>query len=110
MGLTLNARQSAGQTILEASGQIEAGESCLQLNEFSKRLIAGGARSFVFDLGRVSYIDSAGLGLLLSIYATLRLQGGDMKLLNVGTTVKEALTITNLIQIFEILEDEPHAS
>jgi anti-sigma B factor antagonist len=110
MSLTLNARHVGSQIILEASGQIEAGESCLQLNEFSKRLISGGARSFVFDLARVSYIDSAGLGLLLSIYATLRLQGGEMKLLNVGTTIKEALTITNLIQIFEILEDEPRAS
>ena len=109
MGLTLNTRQVDGHIIVEASGQIEAGESCLQLHEFAKRLISGGGRFFVLDMAGISYMDSAGLGLLLSIYATIRNQGGHLKLLNVGATVKEALTITNLIQVFEIFEDEDRA-
>ena len=70
----------------------------------------GSARDDCVCIGAgISCIDSAGLGLLLSIYATLRIQGGDLKLLNVGAPVKEALTITNLTQIFEIFEDENRA-
>jgi anti-sigma B factor antagonist len=57
----------------------------------------------------VSYMDSAGLGLLLSIYATIRNQGGDLKLLNVGERVQELLRITNLINVFELYEDENRA-
>jgi anti-sigma B factor antagonist len=102
MSLTLNTRQVDGCIIVEACGQIEAGEACVRFQEFAKRLISGGGQSFVIDLSGVSYIDSAGIGVLLSIYATLRIEGGDLKLKNVGAQVKEALTITNLIQIFDI--------
>jgi anti-sigma B factor antagonist len=110
MSLTLNTRQANSYTIIEAAGHIEAGESCMRFNEFVKRLIAGNAKFLIVDMAAVSYIDSAGLGLLLSIYATLRLEGGNLKLLNVGAPVKEALTITNLLQIFEIHDDEEKAT
>ena len=109
MSLVLSSRQVADHIIVEASGQIVAGESCVRFHEFTKRLISGGGRLFLIDMAGISCIDSAGLGLLLSIYATLRIQGGDLKLLNVGAPVKEALTITNLTQIFEIFEDENRA-
>jgi anti-sigma B factor antagonist len=104
MSLTLNSRQLDSYTVLEASGEIEAGPSCLQFHEFAKKLIAEGARSIVVDMKRISYIDSAGLGQLLSIYATLKNKGGSLKLQNVDARVKEALNITNLLQIFEIVE------
>ena len=106
MSLKLSTRQSDDYVILEASGQIQAGEACLQFQEFAKPLIEKAGRVLLLmDLRGVTYIDSAGLGVLLSIYATVRIQGGDLKLLNVSHPVKEALTITNLLQIFEILND-----
>ena len=57
----------------------------------------------------ITYMDSTGLGLLLSIYATIRNQGGDLKLLNVSPRVQELLKITRLIHVFEIFDDESHA-
>jgi anti-sigma B factor antagonist len=106
MSLKLSTRQADDYIVIEASGQIQAGEACLQFQEFAKPLLEKTGRVLLLlDLKSVSYIDSAGLGVLLSIYATVRIQGGDLKLLNVSHPVKEALTITNLLQIFEILSD-----
>ena len=109
MGLTLNTRQGAGHIVVEASGQISAGESCVRFQEYLKRLMSGGGSSFVIDMAGISYMDSAGLGALLSIYATIRIQGGDLKLMNVGDHIHEALRLTNLTQVFEIMDDETRA-
>ena len=109
MSLILNTRKVDGHIIVEASGRIEFGPSCLQLRELAKRLTSDGGRYFVLNMAGISYVDSAGLGLLLSIYATIRNQGGDLKLLNVSDRVQELLKITNLIHVFEIYEDEDHA-
>ena len=109
MSLTLNTKKVDGHIIVEASGTIEFGTSCLQLRELTRRLTTDGARYFVLDMSGISYMDSAGLGLLLSIYATIRNQGGDLKLLNVGPRVQELLKITHLNQVFEIFDDENQA-
>jgi len=109
MSLVLNTRKTNGHIIVEASGRLEAGEPCVQLRELAKRLTTDGGRFFILNMEGISHMDSAGLGLLLSIYATIRNQGGDLKLLNVSHRVKELLRTTNLITIFQIFEDEDHA-
>ena len=106
MNLTLTTRQGEGCVIVEASGRLVAGEPSTQLRDLVKRLTAEGARSFVFNLAGVSYMDSSGLGLLLSIYATIRAQGGDVKLANIGDRVKDLLKMTKLTEVFQIFEDE----
>jgi len=109
MSLILNTKKVDGHIIVEASGRIEFGPSCLQLRELTRRLTTDGGRYFVLNMSGISYIDSAGLGLLLSIYATIRNQGGDLKLLNVGPRVRELLKITQLSHVFEIYDDENQA-
>ena len=106
MNLTLTTRQGEGCVIVEAYGRLVAGEPSTQLRDLVKRLTAEGARSFVFNLAGVSYVDSSGLGLLLSIYATVRGQGGDVKLANIGDRVKDLLKMTKLTDVFQIFEDE----
>ena len=106
MALILNTRQVNGHIIVEASGKLEFGDPCLQLRELAKRLTHEGGRFFVLDLSGVSNIDSAGLGLLLSIYATIRNQGGDLKLLNVGKHIKDLLRVMGLAHVFQMFEDE----
>ncbi len=109
MSLILNTRRVNGHIIVEASGKLEFGESCLQLRELTKRLASDGGRNVILNMAGISYVDSAGLGLLLSIYATIRNQGGELKLMNVGPRVHELLRITNLLPVFEIFEDESRA-
>jgi anti-sigma B factor antagonist len=109
MALVLNTRRVNGHIIVEASGRLETGESCLQLRELAKRLTSEGGRYFVLDMSDISHIDSAGLGLLLSIYATIRNQGGDLKLLNVGDHVKEILRMMRLENVLQVFDDEDSA-
>jgi anti-sigma B factor antagonist len=109
MSLVLNTRKVDGHIIVEAAGRLEYGEPCLQLRELTKRITSDGGRFFVLDMSDVSFVDSSGLGLLLSIYATIRNQGGDLKLLNVAERVKDLLRITGLIHVFQLFEDEDHA-
>src|ERR1051326_4584573 len=109
MSLILNTRKVNGHIIVEASGRLESGESCIELRELAKRLTSDGGRFFILNMSGISHMDSSGLGLLLSIYATIRNQGGDLKLLNVGGRVKELLRITCLTDVFQIFEDEDHA-
>src|SRR5262250_3186857 len=109
MNLTLTTRQGEGCVVVEASGRLVAGEPSTQLRDLVKRLTAEGARSFVFNLAGVSYVDSSGLGLLLSIYATVRGQGGDVKLANIGDRVKDLLKMTKLTEVFQIFENENRA-
>jgi anti-sigma B factor antagonist len=106
VALILNTRQVNGHIIVEATGKLEFGESCLQLRELAKRLTHEGGRFFVLDLSEVSSIDSAGLGLLLSIYATIRNHGGELKLLNVSKHIREMLRVMGLIHVFQMFEDE----
>jgi len=109
MGLSINTRRVNGHIVVEVSGRLEHGESCMMLRELTKRLTAGGSRFFLLDLSGVDYMDSAGLGLLLSIYATIRNQGGELKLLNVAPRVRELLKITALLNVFQIFDDEVSA-
>ena len=109
MSLTLTSRQDNGNCIVEASGRLVAGESCTDLRNLVKRLTAEGGRSFVLNMAGLSYMDSSGLGLLLSIYATVRGYGGDVKLVNIEDRVKELFKTTKLTEVFEIFEDENRA-
>jgi anti-sigma B factor antagonist len=109
MALILNTRKVNGHIIVEAAGRLEQGEPCIELRELAKRLTSDGGRQFVLDMSDISNVDSAGLGLLLSIYATIRNQGGDLKLLNVGDRIKDLLRVTNLADVFDIYDDEDHA-
>jgi len=109
MSLILNTRKVDGHIIVEVAGRVESGASCLQLRELTNRLAADGGRYLVLDMAGITYMDSTGLGLLLSIYATIRNQGGDLKLLNVSPRVQELLKITRLLHVFEIFDDEDRA-
>ena len=109
MSLILNTRKVNGHIIVEASGRLVAGDPCLQLRDLAKRLTSDGGRFFVLNLAGISYMDSSGLGLLLSIYATIRNQGGELKLLSCSDRVKELLRTTMLTEVFQIFEDETRA-
>jgi anti-sigma B factor antagonist len=110
MSLILNTRKVNGHIVVEASGKLERGEPFVDLRELAKRLTADeGSRHVILDMAGISYVDSSGLGLLLSIYATIRNQGGELKLLNVAPRVHEVLRMTKLLQVFDIFDDEKKA-
>ncbi len=109
MALVLTSREVDGVTVLELSGRITLGEGSVQLRDAIRDLIAKGQRSILLDLGEVTYIDSSGLGELVSAYTTARNQGASLKLLKLTKKVHDLLQLTKLYTVFDIYDDEASA-
>ena len=107
--LTINQRQAGDVTILDLSGRITIGEGSVQLREAVKDLLDSGKNKILLNLGDVSYVDSSGIGELVSSYTTAANQGGQLKLLNLGKKIKDLLMITKLLTVFQTYEDEQEA-
>ncbi len=107
--LTINERNAGNVTILDLSGRITIGEGSVQLREAVRRLLEQGNKNLLIDLGAVDYVDSSGIGELVSCYTTTKNQGGQLKLLNLTKKIKDLLSITKLLTVFETFEDEGEA-
>ncbi len=102
-------RQTAGVTIVDLSGRITLGESSSALRETVRDLLHKGQKKILLNLGDVSYIDSSGIGELVSGFTTVRNHGGDLKLLNLTKKVHDLLQITKLYTVFDVHGDEATA-
>jgi len=96
-------------SILDLSGKIVLGEGDMQIKERIRDLLSDGQRKILLNLGDVSYIDSAGLGALISTYATVKREGGQLKLVNLTKRVQDLLAITKLITVFDTFDTEKEA-
>jgi anti-anti-sigma factor len=106
-------RQSGDVTMLNLSGRISVGEalafgpgSGVVLADVIGELAKKGQRKILLNLKAVKYIDSSGIGDLVRSHTRLQRQGGELKLLRPPPTVLEALRITHLDRILDIMEDE----
>jgi len=102
-------RQVDGVTVLDLSGRITLGEGSVQLRDAVKDLVAKGHKKIVLNLGDVSYMDSSGVGELVTAFTTVKNQGGELKLVNLTKKIEDLMTITKLVTVFDIHEDEAKA-
>jgi anti-sigma B factor antagonist len=109
VALTITSREVAGVNILDLSGRITLGEGSVQLRDAVRGLIGTGKKKILLNLGDVNYIDSSGLGELVSAYTTARNQQADVKLLNLTKKVHDLLQLTKLVTVFDIKDDEASA-
>src|SRR5260370_4776058 len=109
MRLKLNTRQVDDVTVIDLSGRITLGEGSSVIRDAVRDLIAKGSRKILLNLGDVSYIDSSGVGELVSGYTSVTNAGGTLKLLSLTKRVKDLLQITKLYTVFDVHEDEEHA-
>ncbi len=109
MALTIASREVDGVTVLDLSGRITLGEGSVQLRDAIRDLISKGQTRILLNLGDVNYIDSSGLGELVSAYTTARNQGATLKLLRLTKTVHDLLQLTKLYTVFDINDDEASA-
>ncbi len=109
MSAKLNTRQVGEVTVVDVSGRITLGEGSSLIREQMHSLIAQGQKKILLNLGDVTYIDSTGIGELVSGYTTLANAGGDLKLLGLTKRTKDLLQITKLYTVFDVHEDEAHA-
>jgi anti-sigma B factor antagonist len=107
--LTINDRQVGGVTILDIEGNLRIGEGSAVLRRAIRRLLEEGQHQILLNLAQVNYIDSSGLGELVAGYVALRKSGGQIKLLHLTQRVRELMTITKLLTVFDAYETEPEA-
>ncbi len=106
MSLITNLREVGGVTVVDLSGRITLGEGSGVLRDTVRELLSKGQKNVLLNLGDVSYIDSSGLGELVSSYTTAANQGAKVKLVHVQKKVHDLLQITKLYTVFESFEDE----
>jgi len=109
VALSIATRELDGVTILDLSGRITLGEGSVQLRDAIRELISKGMKNILVSLGEVNYIDSSGLGELVSAYTTAKNQQANLKLLNLTKKVKDLLQVTKLYTVFDIYDDEASA-
>jgi anti-sigma B factor antagonist len=107
--LQITTRQVGEAAIIEISGRITVGEGNLALREVVRTLVESGEKNIVLNLGKVSYMDSSGLGELVKTHTTIRKSEGELKLVNLSKRVDELLEMTKLSSVFDIYEDEASA-
>lgn len=102
-------RQDDGVIIVDISGKITLGEKGTMLRNTIQDLLDEGHKKVLLNLGDVTYIDSAGLGELISAFTSVRNRGGELKLLNLTKRVNDVLQITKLYTVFDVKDDEAAA-
>src|SRR5437868_11278253 len=102
-------RQVDGVSIVDLSGRITLGEGSTMLRDMVRDLVTKGNKKILLNLGDVNYIDSSGIGELVSAFTTVRNQGGELKLLNLTKKVHDLLQITKLYTVFDVKDDEAAA-
>jgi anti-sigma B factor antagonist len=109
VSMKIKTRQVDGVTIMDCSGRITLGEGSVQLRDAVRDLLSKGSKQILLNLGDFTYIDSSGIGELVSAFTTVRNQGGDLKLLNLTKKVHDLLQITKLYTVFDVKDDEASA-
>jgi anti-sigma B factor antagonist len=102
-------RQVDGVAVVDMSGRITLGEGSVVLRDTIRDLIGKGSKKILLNLGDVTYIDSSGIGELVSAFTAVRREGGELKLLNLTKKVHDLLQITKLYTVFDIKDDEATA-
>ena len=109
MSVKLNSRQVGDVSVVDVAGRITLGEGSSALRDLLREMVGKGQKKILLNLGEVSYIDSSGIGELVSGFTTVTNSGGQLKLLNLNKRVKDLLQITKLYTVFDVYEDEASA-
>jgi len=109
VALTIASREVDGVVVLDLNGRITLGEGSVQLRDAIRGLIGKGKKSVLLNMGEVNYIDSSGLGELVSAYTTAKNQQAEVKLLKLTRKVHDLLQLTKLYTAFDIKDDEASA-
>ena len=109
MALTVTVRKVGNVSIVDINGKITLGENTGMLRDEVRSLLSKGAKNLVLNMAHVGYIDSSGLGELVSAYTTAANQGSSLKLLNLQSKARDLMQLTKLYTVFAVFEDEKTA-
>lgn len=107
--MKIKERKRDGVVILEMSGKLMGGPDATSFGDTLKTLIHEGSANIIVDLGKVSWVNSTGLGILISGYSTVKKNGGELKLLNVSDRIESIFMVSKLHTVFTSFDDEDAA-
>ena len=107
--LNIRERQAGDVTILDMDGKITIGEGSVALRSAVRRLIEENKKKILLNLANVGYVDSSGIGELVSSFTTIQREGGQLKLLKLTQKIRDLLGITKLLTVFDSFDDESEA-
>jgi len=109
MSLQATNRDIGPTTVVDMSGRITLGEGSAMLRNMVRQLLDHGRKQIVLNLADISYIDSSGIGELVSSFTAVKKEGGELKLLHLTKKVHDLLLITKLFTVFDVHTDEEKA-
>ncbi|QQS39757.1 MAG: STAS domain-containing protein [Acidobacteriota bacterium] len=107
--LNISERQAGDVTILDMSGKVTIGEGSVALRNTIRRLLGEGKKKILLNLSDVGYIDSSGIGELVSSFTAVNKESGSLKLLNLTQKIQDLLAITKLLTVFDTFDEEGEA-
>ncbi|HXF43248.1 MAG TPA: STAS domain-containing protein [Pyrinomonadaceae bacterium] len=107
--INISERQAGDITILDLEGKVTIGEGSVALRKAIRTLLGEGKKKILLNLAGVSYIDSSGIGELVSSFTAVNKEGGSLKLLNLTQKIQDLLAITKLLTVFDVYENESDA-
>ena len=107
--MQMTERSAGAVTVLDLSGKITLGDDHNLLKDKIQSLLHQGRKDILFNLADVTYVDSSGLGAIMSAYTTVTREGGALKLSNVTKKLQDLLSITKLLTVFETFDSEDEA-
>jgi anti-sigma B factor antagonist len=107
--INISERQAGDVTVLDLAGKVTIGEGSVALRSAIRRLLGEGKNKILLNLGGVGYIDSSGIGELVSSYTAVNKEGGVLKLLNLTQKIQDLLAITKLLTVFDVYDSEAEA-
>ena len=109
MSVKLNTRQVGDVSVVDVAGRITLGEGSSAMRDALRDMVAKNQKKILLNLGDVTYIDSSGIGELVSGFTSVTNSGGQLKLLGLNKRVKDLLQITKLYTVFDVHEEESSA-
>ena len=107
--INISERQAGDVTILDLEGKVTIGEGSVALRGAIRRLLGEGKNKILLNLGKVGYVDSSGIGELVSSFTAVNKEGGSLKLLNLTQKIQDLLAITKLLTVFDVFDEEAEA-
>ena len=107
--LNIKERQADSVTVLDMQGRITIGEGSVALRNAIRKLLEEGKKNILLNLAGVGYVDSSGIGELVSSFTSVNKEGGKLKLLNLTQKIQDLLAITKLLTVFDTFEEEQEA-
>ena len=107
--LNITERQAGDVTVLDMNGKVTLGEGSVALRTTIRRLLGEGKKNILLNLGQVGYVDSSGIGELVSSFTSVNKEGGKLKLLNLTQKIQDLLAITKLLTVFDVYDSESEA-